>query len=894
MLESIVRVHCDGNNSFGTGFIFKSDDEFYYIATCGHVINDLKGNIFIDNIPSDVILNKYKDGIDISILRMDSTIAPRYKPLPLKLDGSLIDSKVIGFSLLGDRIKKESISVRQIKKVELEKDGMKLSSLKLYPNESIKSGYSGAPLLDTNNSVLGIINIRCGDDTNYALSISHLDEIYECQLTSNQILHHTYKQKTIEISDINRALIKEKLSADLFSTLHCYSNRYDVWVDPNIYSINETLITKQSDTARIACDYIINNRINYIISARPQYGLTSLAYHLSLECWCKLQPELYLYLDASLLKPYEQEIILYVNSKLTQLKLTKDDVSCIILDNVSCKNNRSNDIISRICELYDDIPLIIMFTNEDSYGYPSNITLPENRDFEQLYLWPLTRGGIRNVVSKYNNSRFIGEEDLVINKVTSDLETLNIPRTPLNCLTILKTYEVDFEESPINRTEIIRRVLSILFNTDSVPSYKTKPDIKDVEYVLGYYCEHLLKQEITFFDRKNFLHEISTFCTEHEIDLDIDIIFDVLYQNSIIIKGELGFRFRFTYWIIYFAAQRMHQSEDFMNYVFNEMNYLSYPEIVEFYTGIDRRRDNALNIIRNDISFLRETVSKECGIPDNINIYDFAQWKPSAEAIEVISKEISDSISTSNLPCEIKDQYADKYYDYGKPLNQNIDILLEQYHLTKLMRSINAGSKALRNSDYTSPDVRHALLREILLSWRQLVNVLVALSPVMAHDGHATIGGTMFNLDDSIRNKDIKDRFSIILNVLPMNVVSWYKDDLFSKKMSSLLYKHIDNEENCLTRHNIHLLILNKKPKGWEDKLYSYITSVHKNSYYLFDLYRALRSDYKYSFSSREDLNKIEYLLKATLVKHQKGIKAPGPKAIGKLSNQVLPERDNA
>lgn len=51
-----------------------------------------------------------------------------------------------------------------------------------------------------------------------------------------------------------------------------------------------------------------------------------------------------------------------------------------------------------------------MFTNEDSYGYPSNITLPENRDFEQLYLWPLTRGGICNVVSKYNNSRFIGEE----------------------------------------------------------------------------------------------------------------------------------------------------------------------------------------------------------------------------------------------------------------------------------------------------------------------------------------------------------------------------------------------------------------------------------------------------------------------------------------------------
>jgi hypothetical protein len=70
---------------------------------------------------------------------------------------------------------------------------------------------------------------------------------------------------------------------------------------------------------------------------------------------------------------------------------------------------------------------------------------------------------------------------------------LNLHRTPLNCLTLLKVSEIDFDESPVNRSEMIKRVLFLLFNIDDVPTYKTRPDLKDCEYVLGYFCEHLIR-----------------------------------------------------------------------------------------------------------------------------------------------------------------------------------------------------------------------------------------------------------------------------------------------------------------------------------------------------------------------------------------------------------------
>ena len=65
---------------------------------------------------------------------------------------------------------------------------------------------------------------------------------------------------------------------------------------------------------------------------------------------------------------------------------------------------------------------------------------PINREFEIIHLLALPRGEVRKVVAQYNLKKHIGEEDAVINKIISDLDALNIHRTPLNCLTILKVY----------------------------------------------------------------------------------------------------------------------------------------------------------------------------------------------------------------------------------------------------------------------------------------------------------------------------------------------------------------------------------------------------------------------------------------------------------------------
>ena len=533
-----------------------------------------------------------------------------------------------------------------------------------------------------------------------------------------------------------------------------------------------------------------------------------------------------------------------------------------------------------------------MMTKVENSLLNESTRLPDNRQFEIIYLWALDRHDVRRVVCDYNNEKYIGDENSVVNKIVSDLDVLNMPRTALNCLTILKIYEAEFDDSPVNRTEMIRRVLFLLFNIDDIPRYKSRPDLKDTEYVLGYFCELMLKSNEYYFTRESFLEELNKFCKDSEIDLDTDVIFDVLFTNNIIVMRGHEFCFKFSYWVFYFAAHRMHHSAEFSKYILSDMNYASYPELIEFYAGIDRRRDDVLNVLIKDMEDIRNVVKEKCGLPDDFNIYDMAQWNPSENNISEMRSELTSGALSSNLPDFVKDQYADKSYDRARPLTQTIHSILEEYSLLRLMKTVHAGSTALRNSDYSDPAIRHQLLDQILCSWDQITKVLLILAPVLTEKGIVTLEGASFVLDYVDDESSREEKFNDIIQSLPANVVSWYKDDFFSKKMGSLLFKHINKETNKLKIHTLNLLIIHKRPKGWDSYIEKYILNENKNSYYLCDVYSTLRAEYQFSFASSTTLDALAKLIKMSAAKHDLGIKKPGAKTLGKISNDVLPTRN--
>lgn len=707
-----------------------------------------------------------------------------------------------------------------------------------------------------------------------------------------------YKKKDLPLSaqqHINKEVLRKLFKKRFNDSLKGFDDQPQIWIEPIISRTSELSQNPDENySQRVLIEEILLSDKSYFINAPSQFGLTTLANYLICEAW--ENDELWIYLDNSALKPHSVDKA--AKNEAVSLDQNPENIKCIVFDSfynfdkVSYKKLKDLIVANPNCRIIvlNTVDEQLYINKEENERINDNETIID-REFDYLHLIALPRSQIRNIVRQYNQKKNIGEETVVLNKITKELECLNLHRTPYNIVTILKVSEKHFDDSPVNRTKMIEMILFVLFDMGEIPRYKTMPDLKDCEYVLGRYCETMLRNEKYSFLKDDFISELKSFCKEKYIELDIEVVFEILNNNSIIIKDGDNFRFKATFWIYYFGAKRMHVDDSFRDYIFKSTKYSSYPEIIEFYTGIDRNRDDALTILLHDIESTRKVVEEKLGIKGEINPLNNAKWKPSDNEIEKIQNEIGENVLTSNLPDSVKDQFLDKSYNQIRPYNQSIQKIFEDFSLVNLMQQIKASSTALRNSDYSNPELKKMLLAEIYNSWKQLAKVLFALAPNMALNGNATFQGAAFYLNGDF-GQTFEERLNRIIQVLPTNVVGYFQDDLYSPKIAPLLFDSFLNEKNELLKHQQALLIIFKRPNGWKPQIENYITSINKNSFYLFHIVKTLRTKYRFDFASEAELKDIKYLIKLGLAKHHFGGVKPSLAQILKIDDSNLPERD--
>lgn len=707
----------------------------------------------------------------------------------------------------------------------------------------------------------------------------------------DQFKNNVSSDKTITDELINKEALRKIFQKRLSDSLMGFSSQPIIWLNP-ILSDTKAIYLNPDDNFnhKVEINELILKPKSTIIQAPPQFGLTCLSHYLVKEAW--EVNGLWIYLNSDNCKPHNIDNT--VLNEVSALSQKIEDVECIILDSWENYGSKNSKKLKKLCESFPDIPIIVMQRIDDIKFLDSNDNedVRIDRKFNILHLLALPRTEIRKVVSEYNKTKEIGDDNVLLAKVVSDLELLNIHRTPYNCLTLLKVSEKYFDESPVNRTKMIEMVLFVLFDMDGLPTYKAKPDLKDCEYVLGRFCENMIKNNRYEFTRESFLLDLNKFCDDKLIELDVSVVFDVLNVNNIITGRSDKFIFKSSFWIYYFGAKRMHVDKDFADYIFNSKKYTAFPEIIEFYTGIDRNRDDALEILLSDIKETSNKVSQKIGIDKTINPFIHAQWKPSEDNIEKMQDEISDNVLNSLLPDEVKDRHADRNYDQIRPYNQSINKIFEEYSLHSLMQKISASSRALRNSDYVNPELKQEMLQAIMTSWEQISKVLFALAPIMASKGKASFDGAGFELDNGNWGDTVEEKLNRIIQANPTNVVGFFKDDLFSSKIGPLLYKEFNEETSAIKKHHLALMIIFERPKDWKKQIEEYIVSLPKNSFFLYDSVNALRGKYRFGFLEDGQLKEIEYLIKMGLAKHHFGVKKPLLDKITKISNDALPKRE--
>ncbi|MTI41912.1 DUF4062 domain-containing protein [Fulvivirga lutimaris] len=687
-----------------------------------------------------------------------------------------------------------------------------------------------------------------------------------------------FTKENTEIEDADKKIkeidiILKHLEDDLSESLKTYNEKTPVWIDPIISSKKEVPSdpTRNFDN-KIELQSIVDEPKNIIIKAPSEFGLTSLAHYLKLEAW--KSGKKFIYLDSK--KTKKHKVVKDIKRAIENYYFSKvDQMNCILLDSVCFDELGVMQMVKNVCDEFPEIPIIIFNTLDNNFFLKSeeDDKVEITRKFISYYLLPLRQTELRKIVTSYTKSKEIAEDhNIMLDKVSKDLEILNMHRTPKNCISILRaSYKIGSEYNPINRTKLLETILNTIFEEYEIPTFHDKkPDVKDCSFVLGYLCELLIINNDFYFSEEYIKSKLKDFCKANLIDLDLDYLLRVLLDNSILgLTSSKYLYFKNTYWVFFFIAQRMNLSKTFIQDVYDNKRYVDFPEIIEFYTGIDRNKDDALIVLNKDLDKTLLTVRSKVNIPDNINPFKSITWNPDIPAMEKEHEKIKDNVITSGLPDEVKDQYADKQYDQIRPYNQVINSVLRDYSFLVLMRQISATARALRNSDFVSIDLKKEVLDKIIQSWSELNKLLIVLHPLLADRGNVAFEGAKFELDeDDFNISDSTEKRKAVLLAIPTNVVRFFKDDLFSSKMGPLLIDRAVNESNSLIKHELMLLIIAERPNMWQKTIDDYIVSLDKNSFYLSDVLITLNFNKDYRATENNERRTIEILAQKCRAKH--------------------------
>lgn len=695
----------------------------------------------------------------------------------------------------------------------------------------------------------------------------NLKEKLELFIKENAEIENAEK-KQIEID-----IISKKLTGDLEESLTTYNEKAPIWIDPIISTKKEIPNNPNKNFEnKIEIESIISKPTNYVIKAPSEFGLTSLAHFIKLEAY--KNGKIFFYVDSKKIK--NNRIVNFIKREVENYYFTTyDKIDCILIDSVCFEENGIMQMIKNVCDEFTDTPIIIFNTLDSGFFLKSkeDEKVEINRSFTSLYLLPLPQTELRKIVTEYSRTKSIAEDyNVMLEKVAKDLETLNMHRTPKNCYSILRaSHKIGSEYSPINRTKLLETILNSIFEEYEIPTYHSKkPDVKDCIYVLGYLCELLVIKNEFYFSEDLFKTKIKEFCKSNLIELDVNYLLNLLIDNSILSKSSTNsIYFKNAYWVFYFIAHRMNMSKSFLDQVYENKKYIDYPEIIEFYTGIDRNKSDALIVLSNDLDETLLVIKEKVKIPDNINPYKSISWTPDIPQLEKEQEKLKENVFSSGLPDEVKDKYADKQYDQIRPYNQIINSVLRDYSFLVLMRQITATARALRNSDFVEVELRKNVFNKILQAWNELNKLLIVLHPLLADKGNVAFEGAKFELDEEDFNiEDPEQKRLAVLLAVPTNVVKFFKDDLFSNKMGPLLVDKAVNESNTLLKHEIMLLLISERPSQWHKTVDDYIVSLDKNSFFLSDVLITLKFNRDYNATEPNEIRLLEHLSNKCRAKH--------------------------
>ena len=415
-------------------------------------------------------------------------------------------------------------------------------------------------------------------------------------------------------------------------------------------------------------------------------------------------------------------------------------------------------------------------------------------EVEKVYIHSLGKHQIRNLASNMLPAELLTSNNIV-DKACLCIRNINLPTTPFVVSLVLSICKENEDFVPVNEANVMENFIETLLDKNSIDSAKTSSfDYKIKEDFLCYVAREMHCSNQFWFSQQQFEQHLQEYhvrkgWTIHDTQFD-----KLFFEKGIFFSSGEKIAFRYACIAHYFLAKLALKSNDFLETILENDNYLLYPYELNYITGLERDRMDIYNKISTEFEQLIEkyhpflNILNHYGIQTNFSL-DTAKLEQTLSSR--FSLEESDRLADRKKLSEIQD---------SSQLHKQTNSLTDIDSKEKFFATLLIYATLLKNSELYDVTIKKKMMcnmaKGLCIALAILIDVFNHKKPSILRDIQEGCSTAVSDKENCISEEKIA-RFmeDTVKIILPISIENIAFEQAGSAKLKSVILPIIQDED---------------------------------------------------------------------------------------------------
>jgi len=285
----------------------------------------------------------------------------------------------------------------------------------------------------------------------------------------------------------------------------------------------------------------------------------------------------------------------------------KNGSAMVLVDNF-CSSSYQDSLL-KFADKYFDCDFVFACSNYYEMEVARKTRYLSRNDIAFVSLGGVKRKSVREMISKWTALSPMGSEKVVYDSLMSVVNKSQLPHNKFTYSMLLAIYENERELSKIfNESDIIENFIEILLNKHKMDRPSHKPQYKDILRYMAFLAKETIVKSKYYFSKNELIDVAKDFNDKTFHKFTYEDYFVPLIDAGILKSDEGCFRFFQSCFLDFGVAYYMSMDSEFKKTIVNELAYLKYNRIVEYYACQNPSNSELLEFMSNMVGQLRAEI----------------------------------------------------------------------------------------------------------------------------------------------------------------------------------------------------------------------------------------------------------------------------------------------